>query len=53
MIIKWTPTKFKEVFQLDTVSRIFAEGRMGSTGILLLWEKMGMGKSRSFWAHLK
>lgn len=29
MIIKGTPTKFKEAFQLDTVARIFAEEKVG------------------------
>ena len=45
MIIKWSPTKFKEAFQLDTVTGSLQRGEWGSTEILLLYEEMGIVKS--------
>lgn len=42
MIIKWTPTKFKEAFRLDTVTSISAERRAGTH-----WNSAARGEGRS------
>lgn len=39
MIIKWSPTKFKEAFQLVIVMGSLQRGERESTGILLLCEE--------------